>query len=352
MAAWGQIAMAPLFSRASGAVSRYLTDYQSIRRRFGLRWWLEILVIAVFYSFYALIRNYFGSGRVGWEVAFENAEAVIEIERFFGLYQELRIQEWFIDWEIFIRFWNMFYGLFHFAVTGIVLIWLYVRYPADFARWRTIGLITTGLGLVGYALFPLMPPRLLGASIAEYGAGMPDIYTYVDTVKEFGGLWRYDSGAFQNVSNQYAAMPSLHFAWASWCTAVLYPRMRYGLTKTLVVLYPFATLFSIVVTANHFWLDAAGGVGALLIGYFLGTYLHRRWAKLREKPPLTNLTRNQPAVTANSSVGAKISSGMSQAIAEPGRARAVSTLSSQANSISGKRLCLASGSSGYLLDTG
>lgn len=277
--------MTSVFSSIAGSVGRYLTDYRSVRQKIGLRWWLEIILIAVFYIFYSLIRNSFGSGNVGWQEAFENAEDIIAAERFLGLYQELRIQEWFIDWEIFIRFWNVFYGFFHFAATGIVLIWLFFRFPRDFARWRTIGLFTTGLGLIGFSLYPLMPPRLLGASIAEFGAGMPDVYTFVDTVKEFGGLWDYNSGAFRSISNQYAAMPSLHFAWASWCAVVLYPKMRHNYSKALVVLYPVATLFSIVVTANHFWLDAVGGLGALLIGYIAGTYLHKYWDKIASRLP-------------------------------------------------------------------
>lgn len=267
-------------------IKDYLRQYQSLRHQIGLRWWAEVIVIGAFYGLYSLIRNLFGSGRVSWQTAFGNAKDVIAAERFFGLYQELRIQEWFIDWELFIRFWNVFYGFFHFGITAVALVWLYVRFPTDFARWRTIGLITTGLGLVGYALFPLMPPRLLGASVAEYGAGMGDVYTYVDTVKQFGGLWQYDSGALQNISNQYAAMPSMHFAWALWSTIVIYPRVRRWLPKLLMMLYPWATLFSIVVTANHFWLDAAGGAGAVLVAYFAGTYAHRRWARFMERSPL------------------------------------------------------------------
>lgn len=259
----------------------YFTRYAQARKEAGIKWWLELVVIATFYVIYSIIRNVFGSGSVSWEVAFRNAERVIEFEKFFGTFQELRIQQWFIDFKPFIWFMNFFYGFFHFAATTAVLVWMYVRRPQIFARWRTVGLITTGLGLVGYALFPLMPPRLLGASIADGGADMLDVYGFVDTVKEIGGLWSYNSGAFQDLSNQYAAMPSMHFAWALWCCLILYSNMRFNATRLLVAIYPFATLVSIVVTANHYWIDALGGAGALLIGYFLGTKIHEMWSTWR-----------------------------------------------------------------------
>ena len=62
----------------------------------------------------------------------------------------------------------------------------------------------------------------------------------------------------QKVSNQYAAMPSLHFAWSTWCALVLVPTVRNRALKWLAAAYPGLTLFAIVVTGNHFWLDAAG----------------------------------------------------------------------------------------------
>jgi membrane-associated phospholipid phosphatase len=106
-----------------------------------------------------------------------------------------------------------------------------------------------------------MPPRLL-----------PAHYGFVDTLQSYGGLWSFDSGAMQKVSNQYAAMPSLHFGWSTWCAFVLVPRVRRTWLKVLCALYPVATVFAIVVTANHYWLDAAGGALILAIGMLVGTW--------------------------------------------------------------------------------
>jgi membrane-associated phospholipid phosphatase len=74
------------------------------------------------------------------------------------------------------------------------------------------------------------------------------------------------------VSNQYAAMPSLHFAWSTWCALVLVPTMRRPWLKALAIAYPLLTLFAIVVTGNHYVLDAAGGVVILLMGSAVGQW--------------------------------------------------------------------------------
>jgi hypothetical protein len=133
------------------------------------------------------------------------------------------------------------------------------KFPNRYRRWRNALALTTGLALIGFATFPLMPPRLL-----------PATYGYVDTLRTYGSLWSFDSGAVHKISNQYAAMPSLHFAWAMWSALVLLPVLRTVWAKALAVLYPLGTLFAIVVTANHFVLDAAGGLVVLAAGALIG----------------------------------------------------------------------------------
>jgi hypothetical protein len=118
-----------------------------------------------------------------------------------------------------------------------------------------------------------MPPRLLD-SCGPYGACAH--YGFVDTLKEIGGLWSFDSGTMQKISNQYAAMPSLHFAWSSWCVFVMRPMISQPWLRAVVVAYPFVTLFAIVVTANHYWIDAAGGALVLGAGFLLARFITAR----------------------------------------------------------------------------
>jgi hypothetical protein len=213
-----------------------------------LRWWREVLYIVVFYAVYSLVRNK-GIDADSVDQAFSHAKGVIRVERMIGLYHEESLQDAFLGQRWFIRFWNIYYGTFHFLVTAFALVWCFQRRPDRYARWRNTLAWTTGLALIGFAFFPLMPPRLL-----------PPSYGFVDTLAKVGGLWSFDSGAMKAVSNQYAAMPSLHFGWSLWCVFMLWPaagERRWA--KALLVAYPAATLFAILVTANHFWLDAVGG---------------------------------------------------------------------------------------------
>ena len=235
-----------------------------------LRWWREAIYVLAFYAVYSAIRNLFGSAAVSPEHAYNNAEIVRTIERALGSYHEETIQDWFLGWRWFIQFWNIFYGTFHFIVTTFCIFWLFRRFPERYVKYRTALAVTTALALIGFATFPLMPPRLI-----------PD-WGFVDTLKDYGGLWSFDSGAMQKVSNQYAAMPSLHFAWSTWCALVLVPTVRNRALKWLAAAYPGLTLFAIVVTGNHFWLDAAGGALILAAGMWAGAWwARRRGARVR-----------------------------------------------------------------------
>ena len=246
-------------------------------QRSKLRWWKEVLYIAAFYGVYSVIRNTQGSATVSAAHAFSHARDVIGVERALGLFFEEGLQEAFLDWRWFIQFWNLFYGTFHFVVTIAALVLLFVRYPARYPRWRNTLAATTGLALIGFATYPLMPPRLLPAS-----------YGFVDTLRVFGGLWSFDSGPVAQVSNQYAAMPSLHFAWSAWSAFVLYPMLRRRWSRALILLYPATTTFAIVVTANHYWLDAAGGALVLGVGSLLGFRLAAMTDRHPDREPVPN----------------------------------------------------------------
>ncbi len=241
----------------------------------GLRWWAEALLVLLFYTVYTWSRNQFGSASVDPTTALTNALTIIAFEKNLGLFIELDIQERFINQKLFIQFWNLFYGTFHFGVTIFTLVWLYLRFPALYPRWRSSFLCTTGLALIGFSLFPLMPPRLL-SNCGEFG-GCLIAYPFVDTLAEIGGLWSFDSGTMQKVSNQYAAMPSLHFAWAMWCTLALWPVLQNRLTRIVACTYPLATLFAVVVTGNHYWIDAVGGLFVVALGVLLGRALADSW---------------------------------------------------------------------------
>lgn len=238
-----------------------------------LRWWREVAYVLAFYAVYSFVRNT-GANSDSAGRAFEAAKDVIRVERTLGLYFEENLQDLFLDWSWFIRFWNIFYGSFHFVVTAGALVWCFAKMPERYPRWRNTLACTTGLALIGFAFYPLMPPRLL-----------PPGHGFVDTLAEVGGLWSFDSGTMKSISNQYAAMPSLHFGWSTWSTLVLWPatagRPRW---RALLASYPLLTLFAIVVTANHFWLDAVGGALVLAAGYGVASLAPATVERLRPAP--------------------------------------------------------------------
>ena len=256
----------------------------------------ELGIIGSFYLLYSLTRNRFGSINISGTdqplMAFHNAMKVIRLERYMGLYHEESIQEWFLAHRHFLQALNAYYGTAHFVVTLGVFFVLFKRRKDVFPLFRNALAICTGLALVGFAMFPLMPPRLLDApcpgtvpgEITYGGACIPSemrnyngatTFGYVDTLDVYGGPWDFSDGPVARASNQYAAMPSLHIGWASWCAFGMWPLMRRRWTRAAVLLYPALTLFCIVVTANHYWLDGLGGLVTLGVAFVLGNWLHR-----------------------------------------------------------------------------
>jgi hypothetical protein len=239
-----------------------------------LRWWRELLYILAFYGVYTVVRDLQGAAAgdgptsKATGTAFAHARSVIRVERDLHVFHEQRVQHLFIHAKLFLQFWNVYYGTAHFVVTGVTLVWLFRRNPERYPLWRNTLALTTGMALVGFAFYPLMPPRLLDIVPGNH-------YGFVDTLQRFGGSWSFDSGAMRKVSDQYAAMPSLHFGWSAWSACVLYPACKRWWSKALVVAYPIATLFAIVVTANHFLLDAVAGAGVFVIAFFVSRALTR-----------------------------------------------------------------------------
>ena len=267
----------------------------------------EFAIIGSFYFLYSLTRNRFGSIHIkGTDIpmnAFHNAMKIIQLERALGLFHEESIQEWFLSHRHFLQAMNTYYGTAHFAVTLSVFFILFKWRKDVFPLFRNALAICTGLALIGFALFPLMPPRLLDApcpgtqkdpvtnvTVITYGgACIPTelrnyngatTFGFVDTLKEYGGPWDFSDGAVARASNQYAAMPSLHIGWASWCAFGMWPLMRRRWARALVLLYPALTLFCIIVTANHYWADGLGGLITLGVAFMLGNWIHR-WNQTR-----------------------------------------------------------------------
>jgi hypothetical protein len=246
----------------------------------NIYWWVEILAILAFYLLYSVIRNANGSHPVH---AFDNARHIISIEHHLGIFHEATIQSWALHFTPLIITANYMYGSLHFIVTIWVAVWLFRSYSDDYPRYRNTLAITTFIALLGFTFFPLMPPRLLASDpyfVTHHLRGLH--LGFVDTLEKYPTPWSFDSGKMKSISNQYAAMPSVHIAWSTWCALAMVPRMKTRGRKILAASYPVATLIVIVITANHYVIDAVGGLVILSIGWFVGNAVTRAG---RSAPP-------------------------------------------------------------------
>ncbi|MEU9441323.1 phosphatase PAP2 family protein [Streptomyces sp. NPDC048304] len=223
-----------------------------LRRPRRPRLWFEILLIAVSYWTYSLIRNAVPEQR---GKALRNADWVWSAEHHLGIAAEQSVNHAVNSVTWLIIGMNYYYATLHFVITIGVLVWLYRWHPGRYSAARLALFATTGVALLGYYLFPLAPPRLMRGG------------HFVDTVMVHHTWGSMASGDLKDMSNQYAAMPSMHIGWSLWCGLTVFALASVPWARVLGLLYPAVTLLVIVSTANHFWLDAVGGVLCLAFGF-------------------------------------------------------------------------------------
>ena len=245
---------APVIEEAEAAEGAEAADETegSARRRWLARpaWLRELVIVAAVYFTYSISRNLIPDQV---EQAQRNARSILDAEKLLGLDIELGINRWGADLPWLIIPANYYYATLHLSLTLVVMIWLYRRRKAVYARCRSVLLTMTVMALASYWLYPLAPPRLMAGQ------------SYVDTVREYV-LWGFTpSEDMQSLSNQYAAMPSMHVGWALWVGVVLFLYGRGRLVRALGIAYPLATVFVVMVTGNHFILDAIAAVVVFLV---------------------------------------------------------------------------------------
>ncbi|MFC7532865.1 phosphatase PAP2 family protein [Actinoplanes sp. GCM10030250] len=187
--------------------------------------------------------------------AFRNASTIGDLERRLHLPSELSVQHTLLDWPALVTAANSYYAYVHFPATAACLIWLYLRRPSHYRRTRNVLVLLTSGALVVHFLYPLAPPRMLPET------GMLDL-------GRLYGPAVYGAPETDQLSNQYAAMPSLHVGWALVVAIALItatsPRWR-----GLWLLHPAITLLVVVGTGNHYWLDALAAAALLAAAYTL-----------------------------------------------------------------------------------
>jgi membrane-associated phospholipid phosphatase len=201
------------------------------------------LLFAAAYYVYRIVR-----GLVDGQpnAAFEHARTIMDLERSLSSLIEVDVQQWAIANPFFIHVANWMYINSHFVVTTTFLVWLYVARNHAYYFVRNMFMVAMGLALAGYVLYPTAPPRFL----PEWG--------FQDTVTDYFG-----PGASQTAGvlyNPYAAVPSMHVAFALMVAVPAIMLVRSQVLRVLWAFYPALVTFVVVATGNHFWIDAALGV--------------------------------------------------------------------------------------------
>jgi hypothetical protein len=228
----------------------------SIRR---LPWWARELALLVgVYVVYSLGRLVVG-GDVG--AAMNRGAELVSFESQLSWLSEVRLNEALQSVPVLAVAAAYWYSLLHYTVTPVVLVWLRRRHPGSYGSARTALVVATLLGLVGFWLYPTAPPRML----ADHG--------FVDTLAAFSnwGWWSTDASApkgLGGLTNELAAMPSLHVGWAVWVGFYVATHAERRLVRGAAIAYPVITTLVVVATANHYWLDAVAG--AALVAAVIG----------------------------------------------------------------------------------
>jgi membrane-associated phospholipid phosphatase len=222
----------------------------------------QLALFAGAYYAYRLVRG-FVDGQTA--LAFENARHLVGAERSLHLFFEPGLQSWAQGHKALLTPANWMYVNSHFVVTTTFLIWLYLARNETYYFVRNMFMIAMGLALVGYLVYPTAPPRFL----PEWG--------FTDTVSSFVGEAAENSANV--LYNPYAAVPSMHVAFALMIGIPAIRLVKRRSLKLLWAAYPVLVTYVVVVTGNHFWLDAA--LGALVAA----VSAYAAWAALARARP-------------------------------------------------------------------
>ncbi len=205
---------------------------------------LEAALICTLYSLWRI------AGKISVrhvDGAQDRALAIVDLQRWLHLPSELGWQQAILDHPLIVQFANLYYAVAHVPAVIIVLLWLFVWHRADYPPIRNVLALLTGACLL-MQLVAVAPPRFLP------GLG------FVDTAHLYGQSVYTQLGT--GAANQMSAMPSLHVGWAVLVgfAAIVASRSRW---RWLVLAHPALTIWAVVVTANHWWMDGIVAVAIL-----------------------------------------------------------------------------------------
>jgi membrane-associated phospholipid phosphatase len=254
---------------------------RSIEARVLPRGWTDLLrqllLASAAYFLYWLVRAIVAANAVapGYK-PFGDATKIINFERLLHVFVEPSIQAWTLNqhWLMDIADWTYLNA--HYLVTLTALVFIYLRRNDSFYFVRNMFMIAMAIALIGYALYPTAPPRLL----PEWG--------FTDTIQQFTGI-TVERGAGSALLNLYAAVPSMHVCFALMVGLPMARLVRRWPAKVAWRLYPVLITFVVVATGNHYFTDVflgavTAGISALLADRLLARARPDVW-RFGKAPP-------------------------------------------------------------------
>jgi hypothetical protein len=238
-------------------------------------WWIEVGVIVWLCWVYDAITNL---APLRLNLALSHARGILHLERTLHLDPELSLDRWLAGHHTLGLILSDYYDNAHFIVTLGVLGYLWWRRPDLYRPLRNVLVLTNVLAFIVFWRYPVAPPRML--------------HGFTDVVAASGAFGSWHTGALASQANQLAAMPSLHMAWAGWCTLAVWRITTRRWVRVVAVVYPCITALAVLSTGNHFLLDVLAGlltlaVSVLIVRIATAGWDASRWWRNRGRPALT-----------------------------------------------------------------
>jgi hypothetical protein len=221
----------------------------------------QVLLFGLAYYGYRIVRGTVDDP-VGAAVAFKHSREIINLEQSLGLFVEPSIQAWVSGSRALTDTLSWMYLNAQFTVTMASLVYIYLRHNSSFYFVRNMFAVAMWTANLGFMLFPAAPPRFF----PEWG--------FVDSVSELTHV-SHDSVAVNSLVNQYAAIPSMHVAFALMIAVPLARLSKHRVTRVVWSVYPFVVGFVIISTANHFITDAVLGALTAAFGAWTASAMAR-----------------------------------------------------------------------------
>jgi hypothetical protein len=187
--------------------------------------------------------------------ALSHAQSLLRLEQTLHIDPERSLDHWLAGHHTLGLISSDYYDNAHFLVTLGLLGWLWWQRADLYRPLRNSLVLVNVLGFIVFWLYPVAPPRMLKG--------------FTDVVASSHAFGSWHTGVLASHANQLAAMPSLHMAWAVWCTLALWCISERRWVRALAVLYPCVTTLAVLATGNHFVLDIVGGLVAIAISVLI-----------------------------------------------------------------------------------